>query len=75
MTHTNETIKLLDTVALLEDVPEHKLLRGNVGAVVEELDAETYMVEFVDSDGDTYGMMSLRSNQLMVLLYEAGGVR
>ena len=74
MTHTNETIELLDTVALLEDVPQRKLLRGNVGTVVEELNAETYMVEFVDNDGKTYGLMSLRANQLMVLRHEPGRV-
>jgi len=30
-------ISLLQTVALLEDVPEHGLTRGQVGIVVEDL--------------------------------------
>ncbi len=30
-------MKLLDVVALLEDLPEHGLVRGNVGTVVEIL--------------------------------------
>ena len=35
-------IKLLDTVALLEDLPERKLKRGEVGTVVEILAPEVY---------------------------------
>ncbi len=74
MTHTNETIGRLDTVALLEDIPEHKLLRGNVGTVVEELSGKAYMVEFVDNDGETYGLVPLRASQLIVLRHESGRV-
>ena len=33
----NHGIKLLDVVALTEDLPEHRLHRGQVGTVVEEL--------------------------------------
>lgn len=36
MTTTN--FKLLDTVALIKDVPEKGLLKGQVGAIVEEWD-------------------------------------
>ncbi|TAF87779.1 MAG: DUF4926 domain-containing protein [Oscillatoriales cyanobacterium] len=31
-------MKLLDVVALLEDLPEHGLYRGQVGTVVDEYD-------------------------------------
>ncbi|MCC3411769.1 MULTISPECIES: DUF4926 domain-containing protein [unclassified Microcoleus] len=42
----NFIIKLLDVVALLEDLPEHGLYRGQVGTVVDEYDAEFVEVEW-----------------------------
>ena len=61
------SIKLLDTVALLEDVPERKLKRGEVGTVVEILTPHVYEVEFCDDDGQTYAELALRSDQLVPL--------
>jgi hypothetical protein len=60
-------IKLLDTVALLEDLPERKLKRGEVGTVVEVLAPDVYEVEFCDDEGQTYAEFALRSEQLIVL--------
>ena len=60
-------IKLLDTVALLEDLPERKLKRGEVGTVVELLAPEVYEVEFCDDEGQTYAELALRGDQLMTL--------
>lgn len=60
-------IKLLATVALLEDVPERKLKRGEVGTVVELLAPDVYEVEFCDDAGQTYEESALRSDQLVVL--------
>jgi Domain of unknown function (DUF4926) len=58
-------IELLDTVALTEDVPELGLSAGEVGAVVEILgDGEAFEVEFCDNSGQTYGLHTLRANQL-----------
>jgi hypothetical protein len=59
--------KLLDTVALLEDLPERKLKRGEVGTVVEVLAPEVYEVEFCDDEGQTYAELALRSEQLIAL--------
>jgi hypothetical protein len=65
-------IKLFDSVALLEDLPEENLWRGQVGAVVEIYnDGEAFEVEFVDTDGKTYGLLALRPEQIMVLRHEA----
>jgi hypothetical protein len=61
----NSTPRLLDVVALLTDVPEHGLLRGQVGTVVELLDGEE--VEFSDDEGKTYAGLALPSDQLLVL--------
>lgn len=61
-------IEMLDTVALTEDVPDLGLARGEVGAVVEVLgDGAAYEVEFCDRSGETYGLFTLRANQLMPL--------
>jgi hypothetical protein len=62
-------IPLLQTVALLADMPEHGLSRGQVGTVVEELALDVYEVEFSDNEGRTYAMLPLRAEQLMVLHY------
>ncbi|CAN5134120.1 DUF4926 domain-containing protein [soil metagenome] len=65
-------IKLFDSVALLEDLPEENLWRGQVGAVVEIYnDGEAFEVEFVDTDGQTYGLLALRPKQIMVLRRES----
>jgi hypothetical protein len=63
-------IKLLDVVALIEDLPEHGLQRGQVGTVVEELAPGVLEVEFCDSQGRTYALLSLKAEQLLVLRYE-----
>ena len=62
-------ISLLQTVALLEDMPEHSLTRGQVGTVVEDLAPDVYEVEFSDNDGRTYAMLALRGDQLIDLRF------
>ena len=71
MTQRKGSIKLLDTVALIEDIPARKLKRGEVGTVVEILAPEVYEVEFCDEDGQTYAELALRGAQL-VLLHNRG---
>ena len=62
-------VKLLDAVALLEDVQAGDVLlkRGEVGAVVEILAPDVYEVEFCDGQGGAYAFASLRGAQLLVL--------
>ena len=62
-----KVIKLLDTVALLENIPARKLREGEVGTVVELLGDDAYEVEFSDNDGQTYAQFALRADQLMLL--------
>jgi hypothetical protein len=59
--------KLLDVVALLEDLPSRGLVRGQVGTVVEILSPGVFEVEFSGDDGRSYATLALRSNQLLVL--------
>lgn len=65
--------RLLDTVALLTDQPSAGLRRGQVGTVVELLDERTYEVEFSDADGQTYAMLAVPSEELIVLRFELAG--
>ena len=64
-------MKLLDVVALTEDLSEHDLRRGQVGTIVEVLGPDAFVVEFVDNNGRTYATLSLRASQLMVLHYQS----
>ena len=66
----NGEIRLLDVVALTEDVSYHGLLRGQVGTVVESLGSGAFEVEFVNNDGRTYATLPLRASQLLVLHYQ-----
>ena len=66
MTH----ILLLASVALMADLPEQQLTRGQMGTVVEYLrsgDENALLVEFSGVDGQTYAMAAVRPEQLIVL--------
>jgi hypothetical protein len=69
MTHNGE-IQLLDVVAVTADLPDKKLLRGQVGTVVEILAPGVFEVEFSDDQGHTYAQLALKENQLLVLHYQ-----
>ena len=60
-------IASLDVVALVEDLPAHGLVRGQVGTVVELLAPGVFEVEFSDDEGRSYAMLALKVDQLMVL--------
>jgi hypothetical protein len=68
---SEKSIGLLDTVALIEDIPERRISRGEVGTVVEVLERDVYEVEFSDDRGETYAELALRGEQL-VLLHNRG---
>jgi len=59
---------LLAPVALLVDLPEHGLTRGETGTVVEYLGKdEAVLVEFADNHGETYAMVDLLPDQVVAL--------
>jgi hypothetical protein len=62
-------INELDVVALLRDIPEAKLVQGQVGTVVETLGESAYEVEFSGDDGRAYAMLGIKKEDLMVLRY------
>ena len=64
-------LKLLDVVALLDDLPAHRLRRGQVGTIIEILGPAIYDVEFCDDQGRTYALASLRKDQLLPLVFQS----
>ncbi|MGL4503173.1 MAG: DUF4926 domain-containing protein [Planktothrix sp.] len=69
MTLTLEIFKICDVIALLEAIPEHNLIPGQVGTIVEELAPNVYEVEFIDDEGQTYAMLPLQVHQILRLHY------
>jgi len=65
-----QKVKLLDVVALTQEIPERELSLGQVGTVVELLAPDVYEVEFTDNNGRTFAELALRAEQLLILHYE-----
>lgn len=63
----DETIKILDVVALLKDRPAEKLLRGQIGTVVECYGNSDFEVEFSDNNGKTISLLTLSTDEIMLL--------
>jgi Domain of unknown function (DUF4926) len=63
-------MKLLDVVALTEDVPGKGLRRGQVGTIVETLASGVFEVEFCDLEGQTYASVALPEGRLMILHHQ-----
>jgi CRP-like cAMP-binding protein len=72
-------IQLHEMVTLLEDVQTQRfpqgesilLRQGQVGTVVEVLgEGEAFEVEFADLEGQTYAMLAVVVDKLMVLRYQ-----
>ena len=58
---------LLSAVALLRDLPERRLVRGQVGTIVEPLDEVTVLVEFSDDAGQAYAIVPCPREALLIL--------
>lgn len=66
-------MKLLDVVALTQDLPELQLYRGQVGTIVEQYEAEVFEVDKSDLTGQAYAIETLNATVLMVLYHQAIG--
>jgi hypothetical protein len=64
-----EEPSLLDVVALPTDLPAQRLIRGQVGTLVERLDERTWLVEFSDGQGRVYALAPCPQEELLVLRY------
>ena len=61
--------KLLDTAISTVNIPEHRVLAGDLGAIVEVYTAPglAYEVEFVNPDGSTRALLTLAPEQVRAL--------
>lgn len=58
-------IRELETIVLTRDIPEHRLHRGDIGAVVHcYKDGAAFEVEFVTGKGDTVAVITLESKDV-----------
>lgn len=69
-----DDIKLHDVVALLVDLPEQNLRRGDVGTVVEVFEQSAhhpsgFIVEFVKESGEVYAQADIIDTAQIVKLH------
>lgn len=59
-------LDLLDTVIAAANFPEHRVLAGDLGTIVEIYSAPflAYEVEFVNPDGSTRALLTLAPSQV-----------
>jgi hypothetical protein len=61
------TVSLLDCVVLDRDLPEHGLLRGDLGVVVEVHEDGAIAVEFVRASGRTQALIELEPGDVRIV--------
>ncbi len=61
-----KTLKILDLVVAAVNIPDHKILAGDLGTIVEiyAKPALAYEVEFVNADGSTRALLTLAPDQI-----------
>lgn len=58
------TYRLLDTVVLERELPDHGLQKGDLGTVVEVYEGSGLEVEFVMASGGTAALLTLDSRDV-----------
>ena len=64
-----DEIKVLDVVALTENLQSEGLRRGEVGTVVEQWADGVFEVEFSDDTGKAYAFAAVPADKLMKLYF------
>jgi hypothetical protein len=64
-----DEIKLLDVVALTENLQSEGLRRGEVGTVVEKWDDDVFEIEFSDDTGKAYAFVAVPAGKLIKLYF------
>jgi hypothetical protein len=64
-------MKVNDLIALQQDIPEHKLIQGQIGRVIEILRHDDFEADFRDDVGHLIAQVRLKLNQVRILLHEA----
>lgn len=66
---SEKKIVLYDIVELIDDLPDENVKMGSIGTVLIIYDYPelhlAYEVEFLDESGDTIGLLTLKSNQVV----------
>jgi hypothetical protein len=65
----NGEIKLLDVVALTENLESEGLRRGEVGTVVEQWGDGVFEIELSDDTGEAYAFVAVPARKLMKLYF------
>ena len=61
-------IRELDSIVLIDDLPEYGLTRGDIGTVVmAHRNGEGYEVEFVTLKGETVAVVTLLASQVRAI--------
>ena len=60
-------LTILDVVALMKDMPDEGLRRGQVGTIVDQWKDGVFEVEFSDEFGQTYAFATLHADQMLKL--------
>lgn len=71
----NYEFKLLDTVALLKNIPEKKLVTGQVGTIVEKIENNIFEIEFTNKMGIAIAIVAIHQQDLLLLHYEIEAVK
>jgi Domain of unknown function (DUF4926) len=58
------TYRVLDTIVLNRDLPEHGLRKDDLGAVVEVYEPDGFEVEFVTASGRTVALLTLNARDV-----------
>ena len=59
--------KLLDMVVLNRDLPDRRLQKGDLGAIVHVYEPDGLEVEFVSAAGRTEALVTLKENDVRAL--------
>ena len=65
-----DELKLLDVVALTENLAEEGLKRGTVGTIVERWADDVFEVEFSDDSGQAYAFAAIPAYYLIKLYFQ-----
>ena len=59
--------KVLDTIVLMTVLPEYKLRKGDLGAVIHVYEPDGSEVEFVTASGRTEALVTLKANNVRLV--------
>ena len=65
----SKRLKILDTIIITVNIPDHRVLAGDIGTVVEIYTKPhlAFDVEFVNPDGSTRALLTLAPEQVRPL--------